>query len=153
MQAAWVMSNIPHPEADALQRGTPYEVRTKIVGMTLAATALCGVGTGTASAATPTVEASHSSVFSKADGPVTVVAYQASLNTVQSVTVPAFACPASQPWLVDMGLSQNRVVPRGVAVAEPGGIGVTILQAAPGPGGLPAGGGQARRPTGAHGTW
>ena len=115
------------------------KLRTKIVGMTLAATALCGVGTGTASAATPTVEASHSSVSSKADGPVTVVAYQASLNTVQSVTLPAFACPASQPWLVDMGLSQNRVVPRGVAVAEPGGIGVTILQAAPGPGGLASG--------------
>lgn len=104
--------------------------------MTLAATALCGVGIGTASAATPTGAATHSSVSGKADGPITVVAYQASLNTWESVTLPAFSCPADQPWLVNMELSHDRVVPRGVSVAEPGGIGVTILKAAPGPGGL-----------------
>ena len=110
---------------------------TKIVGITLAATALCGVGIGTASAATPAVTAplSHSSVSGKADGSTTVVAYQASLGTLQSANLPAFACPSDQPWLVNMNLSQNRVVPRGVAVDEPGGIGVTILRATPGPGG------------------
>ncbi len=114
---------------------------TKIVGITLAATALCGVGIGTASAATPAVTAagSHSSVSGTADGSTTVVAYQASLGTLQSANLPAFACPADQPWLVSTTLTRGRVVPRGVVVDEPGGIGVTILQATPGPRGLASG--------------
>ncbi|HEY5980064.1 MAG TPA: hypothetical protein VIT41_10560 [Microlunatus sp.] len=112
---------------------------TKIVGITVAATALCGVGIGTASAATPTVAAHHSSVSGKTDGPTRVVAYQASLDMWQSVTLPAFACPADQPWLVNTELVHNRVVPNGVIVDEPGGVGVTILEAAPGPDGLASG--------------
>ena len=78
---------------------------TKIVGITLAATAMCGVGIGTASAATPTVARSNSSASGKADGPTTIEAYQARLNTWESVTLPAFTCPTGQPWLVNTVLS------------------------------------------------
>lgn len=112
---------------------------TKIVGITVAATALCGIGMSTASAATPVVAAKHGSVSTKAGSPTTIVAYQATLDTWQSVTLPTFACPADQPWLVNLQLSRGRVVPNGVSVDEPGGIGVTILGAAPGPGGLASG--------------
>ena len=103
---------------------------TKIVCIAVAATALCGVGIGTASAATPTVAARHSSVSSKDVPATTVVAYQATLDMLQSVSLPRFACPADQPYLLNRTFDKTRVVPKGVDVEESGGIGVTIGVAA-----------------------
>jgi hypothetical protein len=36
-------------------------------------------------------------------------------------------CPSSHPWLLNVPLSPNRIVPNGVEVLEPGGIGVSIF--------------------------
>ncbi len=100
---------------------------TKIVGIALAAIALCGVGIGTASAATPGDGHRGVSITDNAtDSTTSVVAYHGYLTGLQSVSLPAFTCPADYPWLVDQNLSPGRIVPPGVRVLEPGGIGVTI---------------------------
>ena len=107
------------------------KLATRIVGVALSATALCGVSIGSASAATPGDSRGSVSIANNAAEPLTtVVAYSAYLNTTQSVSLPAFACPPEHPWLLNPNLSPGRIVPRGVAINEPGGIGVTIFDAA-----------------------
>ncbi len=108
------------------------KLAVKIVGMALTATALCGLGIGAASGAT--AGDSHSSVSTvnqDTDSVTSVVAYQGYMNSLESVTLPAFACPADHPWLLNQDLSRGRLVPRGVVVDEPGGIGVSIFDATP----------------------
>ena len=105
---------------------------TKIVSIAVAATALCGVGLGTASAATPTAATQHAKGSSQDVPATTFVAYQATLNSLQSVSLPAFSCPTDQPYLVNNAYG-NRGVPNGVIVDEPGGVGVTIFFAKPDP--------------------
>ena len=116
------------------------KLATKIMGAALTATALCGVGVGTASAATP--EGGHrvSPAANSTDAPTTtVVAYQGGLNWTQTVDLPRFACPTDQPWLVNVNMSPSQTVPNGVAVDEPGSIGVAISKPSAGPGGLASG--------------
>jgi hypothetical protein len=103
------------------------KLATKIVAIALAAIALCGVGIGTASAATPVDGLRGVSITNNAtDSTTSVVAYHSYLTGLQSVSLPAFTCPGDYPWLIDQNLSPGRIVPPGVRVDEPGGIGVTI---------------------------
>lgn len=126
MPAPWVMSNILHPEWMPCSEEHLMKLSTKIVSIAVAATALCGVGLGTASAVTPAAATQHASVSSK-DVPATkYVAYQATLDSLQSVSLPAFSCPVDQPYLVNKTFDDTRGVPNGVVVDEPGGVGVTI---------------------------
>ena len=89
----------------------------KTAGVVLAAAALCGLGVGTAAAAT-------SGQVSGTESTVTV--YERALKGLDSVSLPQFTCPSDYPWLYNADLSPGRIVPRGVQVIEPGGIGVTI---------------------------
>lgn len=103
------------------------KLATKIVGIALTAIALCGVGIDTTSAATPGDAHSGVSITDKAtDAGTSEVAYRGYLAGMQSVSLPAFTCPADYPWLVNQNLSPGRMVPDGVAVDEPGGIAVSI---------------------------
>ena len=58
----------------------------------------------------------------------TVEAFRVTLPPWHSVKIPKASCPAGMN-LVDRDYSPGRIVPRGVEVKEPGGIGVTISQA------------------------
>lgn len=58
----------------------------------------------------------------------TVRAFTVTLPPWHSVKIPQASCPAGMN-LVDRDLSPGRIVPRGVEVIEPGGIGVHINQA------------------------
>lgn len=109
----------------------------KIVGAALTAAALFGMGIGTASAATADGNHNAAAADHTADtSTTTVVAYQGAVSTWQTKSLPSFACPIDTPWLVNMDLSPSRIVPHGVAVDEPGGIGVTIAKPTAGPGGM-----------------
>ena len=116
------------------------KLATKIVGVALTATALCGVGIGTASAATPAGSHRVSAAATTTDAPTTtVVAYRGAIGWNQTVEVPRFACPTDKPWLVDVDMSPSYMVPHGVAVDEPGTISVAIMEPSAGPGGLASG--------------
>jgi hypothetical protein len=107
------------------------KLAVKIVGLALTATALCGLGIGAASGATAGgSQRSVASVNEATDSVTSVVAHTRYMNSLESVTLPAFACPADHPWLLNQDLSRGRLVPRGVVVDEPGGIGVSIFDAA-----------------------
>ncbi len=56
----------------------------------------------------------------------TVLAFQTNLRWLSSTGIPAFTCPAEDPWLVNQDLSPGRIVPTGVEVEEAGSVGVTI---------------------------
>jgi hypothetical protein len=58
----------------------------------------------------------------------TVRAFTVTLPPWHSVKIPQASCPAGMN-LVNRDLSPGRIVPRGVEVIEPGGIGVHINQA------------------------
>jgi hypothetical protein len=58
----------------------------------------------------------------------TVEAFRVTLPPWHSVKIPKASCPAGMN-LVDRDYSPGRIVPKGVEVKEPGGIGVTINQA------------------------
>lgn len=55
-------------------------------------------------------------------------AFRETLAGFASIHVPGMTCP-SGAWLQNVDLSPGRVVPRGVQVIEPGGVGVTIPHA------------------------
>ncbi|HEU5000256.1 MAG TPA: hypothetical protein VFT68_15040 [Lapillicoccus sp.] len=58
----------------------------------------------------------------------TVEAFRVTLPPWHSVKIPKASCPVGMN-LVDRDYSPGRIVPKGVEVKEPGGIGVTINQA------------------------
>ena len=58
----------------------------------------------------------------------TIEAFRVTLPPWHSVKIPKASCPAGMN-LVDRDYSPGRIVPRGVEVKEPGGVGVTISQA------------------------
>ena len=116
------------------------KLATKIVGVALTATALCCVGVGTASAATPAGSHSVSAAANTIDAPTTtVVAYQGGISWMQSVDLRYFFCPSDYPWLVNVELSPGQRVPNGVKVDEPGSVSVMITDPYAGPGGLVSG--------------
>lgn len=53
-------------------------------------------------------------------------AFRYTLGGFASIHVPGMTCPSG--WLQDQVLSPGRIVPHGVQVIEPGGVGVTIPQ-------------------------
>jgi hypothetical protein len=84
------------------------------VATATAAVALTGLGATAAHATAPTT-------------PAYMYLHQAFRETIQpwdTVTIPSLLCPTG--YLVDERLSVGRIVPKGVQVLEPGGIGVTI---------------------------
>jgi hypothetical protein len=81
-----------------------------------AAAAITALGATAASASTPTpyYPSYH----------YTVEAFRETIKPWDSVTIPSLSCPSG--YLMDERLSPGRVVPKGVQVLEPGGVGVTI---------------------------
>ena len=116
------------------------KLATKILGVALTATALCGVGIGTASAATPAGSHRVSAAAHTTDAPTTtVVAYQGGISWLQSEDLRYFVCPTDYPWLVNMQLSPSQKVLNGVKVDGPVSITVSISDSHAGPGGLVSG--------------
>lgn len=113
------------------------KLATKIVGVALIATALCGVGIGTASAAAPV--GSHGA-STAADAPTTdVMAYQRTLYPGETAGLtPAFTCPTDHPWLVNKKLSSANTVPNGLEVNGATSR-ISIPSPSAGPGGLASG--------------
>ncbi len=94
---------------------------------TLAGIALAGAGAASASATQP--ERSAGQTATQADPPPRDVWVNAVVTEVKSwgdVVIPSLTCPKQHPYLVDQNYSPGRIVPRGVQVLEPGGVGVTI---------------------------
>ena len=78
------------------------------------AAAIAGLGATTASAAGTAGET------------FTVEAFRESVKPWDSIKIPSLSCPRG--YLYDENLSPGRIVPKGVQVLEPGGIGVTISE-------------------------
>jgi hypothetical protein len=94
-------------------------ILAKTAGVVLAAATLCGLGVGTAAAAT-------SGQVSGTGSRVTV--YEGTLAYMDSVRVPRFTCPSDYPWLFNANLSpdpQHRVL-RGVQVQSNGSRGIDV---------------------------
>lgn len=93
------------------------KLATRVVGVALTATALCGVGVGTASAASPEGGHSVSAAANATDAPTTtVVAYHNVFAPGEMESLPAFFCSPDQPYLVNEELSPGSSVPNGVQV-------------------------------------
>jgi hypothetical protein len=92
----------------------------KVVATIAAAVALTGLGVTAANAT------------SAADAPATTAptfmylheAFRETIGPWDAINIPSLSCPTG--YLVGERLSEGRVVPKGVQVVEPGGIGVTI---------------------------
>jgi hypothetical protein len=54
----------------------------------------------------------------------TYQAFKQTIDPVHELQIPSLSCPTG--YLVNERLSEGRIVPKGVQVVEPGGIGVTI---------------------------
>jgi ABC-type phosphate transport system substrate-binding protein len=90
----------------------------KTAGVVLAAAALCGIGVGTAAAAT-------SGQVSGTESAVTV--YSGTLQPLGTALVPQFTCPPNYPWLYNANLSPNQQrVLRGVQVQSNGARGIDV---------------------------
>ncbi len=88
---------------------------TKALGITLGAAALCSIGAGVAGADTPPAYSSNR-----------VLVADVTLHGWQGVTLNGWHCDSAHPWLVNTNYSPGRIVPAGVEVDEPGGVGVTL---------------------------
>jgi hypothetical protein len=53
-------------------------------------------------------------------------AEEAFINPASGIPLNRYWCPESHPWLLNVPLSPGRIVPNGIEVLEPGGIGVSI---------------------------
>jgi hypothetical protein len=84
------------------------------VATTTAALALTGIG-ATAANATSTTAPRYS---------YETEVFRQTVQPWETVTIPSLSCPTG--YLEDVNLSPGRVVPKGVRVVEPGGVGVTI---------------------------
>jgi hypothetical protein len=98
--------------------------RFAVAGL-IAATAAPGVVVAGATGAAAATSADH---VQSQSTETTVRAFTVTLPPWHSVKIPQASCPAGMN-LVDRDLSPGRIVPRGVEVIEPGGIGVHINQA------------------------
>ena len=87
-----------------------------VAAATVTAAALLGVGTATASAS----PAAHTQ-----DDTIHFVAYTQDLKPWQSVSLPAFSCPADYPYLLD-SIQSPGIVPPGVQIEQTGAIGYNI---------------------------
>jgi len=88
----------------------------KIVVVLAAAAALSGVGAGLAAADSPAPSSTTN---------YTVDGMRQYIRPLESITVPTMLC-GSGGYLQDREYSPGRIVPPGVQVIEPGGVGVTI---------------------------
>ncbi len=110
----------------------------KILAAGLGVAALAGMSTGVASASTgdfPEITGPASAGYvaakeARANGQTeySFEAYRYTLGGFASIHVPGMTCPSGS-WLQDAALSPGRIVPHGVEVIEPGGVGVTIPRA------------------------
>ena len=92
----------------------------KVVAAIAAAAALTALGV-TAAHATSATDAPATTA------PAYMYTHEAFRETIQpwdAITIPSMSCPTG--YLVGERLSEGRVVPKGVQVVEPGGVGVTI---------------------------
>ena len=91
--------------------------KTKVVAAIAAAAALTGIGVTAANAAdgNPVPDWGYQYTYK---------AFRETIGPWDSITIPSLSCPTG--YLVDERLSVGRIVPKGVQVLEPGGIGVTI---------------------------
>ena len=88
----------------------------------VATATLVGVGAAAASASPlPSGSGAHTQ-----DDTITVTAYTKDLSPWQTVSLPAFACPADYPYLVAANFSPGVIVPPGVKVEQTGAVGVYI---------------------------
>jgi hypothetical protein len=90
--------------------------KTAKIVVVLAAAAMTGIGAGLAAAASPTASSTTN---------YTVEGMRQYIRPLESITVPTMLC-GSGGYLQDRDYSPGRIVPRGVQVIEPGGVGVTI---------------------------
>ena len=81
-----------------------------------AAAALVLTGVGETVANATSTSGSHSQY--------TYQAFKQTIDPVHELQIPSLSCPTG--YLVNERLSEGRIVPKGVQVIEPGGIGVTI---------------------------
>ena len=84
----------------------------------VAAAAVAGLGVSAASASTTSSDT------------VTVEAFRETVKPWDSIHIPTMTCPAGY-FLKNEDLSPGRIVPKGVQVIEPGGVGVTISNIEP----------------------
>ena len=85
------------------------------------------VATAAVAAALTGLGATAAHATDAASAPTYQYTYEAFRETIQpwdAITIPSLSCPTG--YLVDERLSIGRIVPKGVQVLEPGGIGVTI---------------------------
>jgi hypothetical protein len=116
-------------------RARRLSAKALLVGM--AAAALVGVGAGTAAAGDPewnNIEYSSDTWYganalaaAAATGTeYSFVAFRETIKPWDSINIPSVACQFN--YLQDKHFSPGRLVPKGVQVVEPGGIGVTITK-------------------------
>ena len=91
----------------------PWPARVGVIALTATSVTVLGGAVATADAAS--------------DATPTVTTYEVFRETVKpwdSITIPSRMCPTG--FLHDHDYSPGRLVPRGVEIVEPGGVGVTI---------------------------
>lgn len=96
----------------------PRRTLVKTVAVAVAVAALGLTVAGTANAAGPGDTAT-------AQSDVVVTRLNKEVGSGKTITISDMTCPAGT-YLLNDALSPGRIVPRGVEVVEPGGIGVTI---------------------------
>ena len=97
-------------------RRSPIGVAGRVVLVAaVAAAAVTGLGVGAAAAG------------GTADETFTVEAFRETVKPWDSIHIPSLSCPRG--YLANEELSPGRIVPKGVQVIEPGGVGVTIAEA------------------------
>jgi len=112
-------------------------VKALLIGV--AAAALAGVGAGTAAAGDPEWDnmepissdtwygANHLAAAAATGSDYSFVAFRETIKPWDSISIPSVACQGN--YLQNKHFSPGRLVPNGVEVVEPGGIGVTITKA------------------------
>lgn len=112
-------------------------IAAKVLLVGFAAAAFTGLTAGAANASTgdfPEVTGPPSAGYAAAEEAranglteYSFEAFRSTLSGFQSIGIPGMTCPSG--WLQNAALSPGRIVPLGVQVIEPGGIGVTIPKA------------------------
>ncbi len=97
----------------------------KTIVVLAAAAALSGIGAGLAAADSPAPSSTSTTDY-------TVDGLRAHIRQFDSISIPTMLC-GSGGYLQDREYSPGRLVPRGVQVIEPGGVGVIIPSPVYGP--------------------